>query len=168
VWRCRRWTTSRNLPSGALRCCGRASYRARRCARRSRARLHHLDKRGLPTPIYRYRQILVFESVPAVTTSRTATSRTAVLTLKATDVVGVDAGHCEEVGSKNDGKLDHHGAGCVAKQEVYIDCFVSLVMAVYACEMQCWKDAFRLQKGKYASLSELQLPITVSRERLPR
>jgi hypothetical protein len=54
-------------------------------------------------------------------TTRTFVSRRT--TPMATDLVSVDAGHGEEEGSENDGKLGHNDTGCVTEQN--IDCFVS-------------------------------------------
>jgi hypothetical protein len=59
---------------------------------------------------------------------------TAFKATKTTELVSADAGHGEgDEGSENDGRLDHdhHGAGCVRKEQVSI---VSLVM-VYVCEI---------------------------------
>jgi hypothetical protein len=42
---------------------------------------------------------------------------------KAADLISVDAGHAEEEGSENDGKLGQHGVGFVTEQD--IDCNAS-------------------------------------------
>jgi hypothetical protein len=69
------------------------------------------------------------KAVPATTsTAILAKTRNRMTAPKATDLVSVDAGHGEEEGSENDGKLDHHGAGCGTEQDI-IDRFVSLIMA---------------------------------------
>jgi hypothetical protein len=65
---------------------------------------------------------------PTVRTTRTRRSAP-----KAAELVSVDAGHGEEEGSENDGKLGHHGAGCVTEQE--IGYFVSYRVCVKCCKM---------------------------------
>jgi hypothetical protein len=62
--------------------------------------------------------VLVLAALATIRARRTAP--------KAADlVIGVDTGHGKEEGSDSDGKLDHHGIGCKAEQE--IDCLVLLV-----------------------------------------